>query len=500
MIRSMSTAVTGLRGHQQKLDVIGNNIANVNTIGFKMSQARFEDLLSQTIQGATGPDQRGGINPSQIGLGMRISSITDIHSQGAITTTDRDTDLAIEGAGYFVVGDGTGAEYYTRAGSFGLDSNGNLVNDNGLFVLGGEGLDPINIPLGDEMIARATTNMRFAGNLDSRQNPTYSFSLGNPTAGDFDITVDINGNDETFNFNYDASAQDIVDGLEVEEINGVTIESVSVTGLGTQANPFIITINETDDENAEVRITEMDDTNLTNGEITWNPAGHIYEYYAYDSQGNRYTIDYNFTKSGVNQWDYSVNVFGEDGTVIPIDGGETGTLVFDTAGALDEDETNIEPLEFSPAGVDPLVIDLNFDNVSQLSGSNNLVVREQDGYGAGELAGFYIDRTGVVVGTYTNGLIDNLGQIQTATFSNPEGLAKIGGNLFQETQNSGDAVVGNPGAAGRGLITASALEMSNTDLSFEFTELITTSRAFQANTRVVTTSDEVLVEVVNMKR
>jgi len=497
MIRSMSTAVTGLRGHQQKLDVIGNNIANVNTIGFKMSQARFEDLLSQTIQGATGPDERGGINPSQIGLGMRISSITDIHSQGAITTTDRDTDLAIEGAGYFVVGDGTGAQYYTRAGSFGLDSNGNLVNDNGLFVLGGEGLDPINIPLGDEMIARATTNMRFAGNLDSRQNPTYSFSLGNPGDGTFDIELDFNGAViSAVDIDHDAASEDIVDALET--LAG--IESASVTGLGTDANPFIITINETDPGDAEIRITGIVGDGDFDGEVTWNPAGHIYEYYAYDSQGNRYTIDYNFTKSGVNQWDYTVNVFGEDGTVIPIDGGETGTLAFDTAGALDEDETNIEPLEFSPAGVDPLVIDLNFDNVSQLSGSNNLVVREQDGYGAGELAGFYIDRTGVVVGTYTNGLIDNLGQIQTATFSNPEGLAKIGGNLFQETQNSGDAVVGNPGAAGRGLITASALEMSNTDLSFEFTELITTSRAFQANTRVVTTSDEVLVEVVNMKR
>ncbi|MGM0651888.1 MAG: flagellar hook-basal body complex protein, partial [Bacillota bacterium] len=282
--------------------------------------------------------------------------------------------------------------------------------------------------------------------------------------------------------------------------NGVTIESVSVTGLGTEANPFIITINETDDEDAEVRITEIDDADLTDGDITENPAGHMYEYYAYDSQGNRYTVDYHFTKSGVNQWDYTVNVFDEDGTEITPTGGDTGTLVFDTAGALDEDETATQPLEFTPAGVDPMAIDLDFDNVSQLSGSSNLVVREQDGYGAGELAGFYIDRTGVVVGTYTNGLIDNLGQVQTATFANPEGLAKIGGNLFEETQNSGDAVVGDPGAGGRGLITASALEMSNTDLSFEFTELITTSRAFQANTRVVTTSDEVLVEVVNMKR
>jgi flagellar hook protein FlgE len=135
MIRSMSTAVTGLRGHQQKLDVIGNNIANVNTVAFKKSQARFEDLLSQTIQGATAPLTRGGINPSQVGMGMRVSSIVDIHFQGAITSTDRETDLAIEGDGFFIVSDGS-REYYTRDGSFGRDAAGELVNANGLKMMG----------------------------------------------------------------------------------------------------------------------------------------------------------------------------------------------------------------------------------------------------------------------------------------------------------------------------------------------------------------------------
>ncbi len=500
MIRSMSTAVTGLRGHQQKLDVIGNNIANVNTVGFKMSQARFEDLLSQTVQGATGPQDRGGINPSQVGMGMRISSITDIHSQGAITSTDRETDLAIEGAGYFVVGDGTGNEYYTRAGSFGLDANGTLVNDNGMFLLGvrgGADLEQINIPLGDEMVAQATGYMRFAGNLDSRLSPAYSVSLSGADDGTYQITFNIDGAAvTTAALDYNATALDVRDALEAT----AAIEDVSVTGLGTDNNPFIISINETFPAGSPITLGDITGDADFNGTISSHPAGHSYEYYAFDSLGNRFTVDYAFTNSGVNRWDYTVNVFDENENLIPLSGGGSGSLFFNARGNLDTEQTDIEPLEFNPAGAEPIVAGLDFDSVSQLAGSNSLVVREQNGHGAGELSGFYINRTGMVVGTFTNGMVENLGQIQTATFSNPEGLAKQGGNLFSATLNSGDPITGNPGAGGRGLVQSSALEMSNTDLAYEFTELITTSRAFQANTRVVTTSDEVLVEVVNMKR
>ncbi|MDZ4131885.1 MAG: flagellar hook-basal body complex protein, partial [Dethiobacteria bacterium] len=203
MIRSMSTAVTGLRGHQQKLDVIGNNIANVNTVAFKKSQARFEDLLSQTIQGATAPLTRGGINPSQVGMGMRVSSIIDIHFQGSIMNTDRETDLAVEGEGFFVVSDGT-REYYTRDGSFGRDSNGELVNANGLKVLGWRGagmlqgsgeLVPMYIPLGERMVARPSETLGFAGNLDARnflaaQNEVQQINLGGATGGTFTLTYD----------------------------------------------------------------------------------------------------------------------------------------------------------------------------------------------------------------------------------------------------------------------------------------------------------------------
>lgn len=498
MIRSMSAAVTGLRGHQLKLDVIGNNIANVNTTGFKKSQARFEDLLSQTIQGATGPLDRGGINPSQVGLGMRVSTIVDIHLQGAITTTDRETDLAIEGAGFFMVSDSLegGNTYYTRDGSFGLDANGNLVNNNGMLLLGLDE-EAITIPLGDDMIARPTSFMRFAGNLDSRMDTSYSLFLENAGAGDtFDINLTVDGTAlAAVTLNWDATATEIRDALE----SLAEIASVTVTGQGTRTSPFVITFIETATPNESVSMTVT--PNAGTFDIYSDPASHMYEYYAYDSLGNRYSLEYYFTQTDRvdNVWEYTVRVFDENNNEIGLTSGGSGTLEFDSLGAIES--VTAPAIVFDPqAGSDVVSIEPNFDNITQLAGANSLVAREQDGYPAGTLAAFNIDRVGFVNGIYTNGLSQVFGQIGIVTFFNPEGLRKEGGNLFLETDNSGDPEIGVPGVGGRGLISSSSLELSNTDLAYEFTELITTSRGFQANTRVVTTSDEVLVEVINMKR
>ena len=210
MLRSLSTAVSGLRNHQTKLDAIGNNIANVNTVGYKSSQVRFQDIFSQTLRGATAPQEgRGGVNPMQVGLGMEVASINTLHTPGAITGTGRETDLAIEGNGFFVVSDGF-QQYYTRDGTFTRDSSGVLVNANGLQLLGwviedgiengndngddnGEEvkfsgtLSKIHIPIGEEMMARATGKICFSGNLDAAADvgdeceyDTYVFdSLGN---------------------------------------------------------------------------------------------------------------------------------------------------------------------------------------------------------------------------------------------------------------------------------------------------------------------------------
>ncbi len=668
MIRSMSAAVTGLRGHQQKLDVVGNNIANVNTIGFKKSQARFEDLLSQTIQGATGPfGDRGGINPSQVGLGMRVSSITEIHSQGAITTTDRVTDLAIEGEGFFIVTDGT-MNYYTRNGSFGLDANGTLVNENGLKVLGIAGQELI-IPVGDDMVAQATTEMVFAGNLDANiwnQGPAGRVTgsevltdvgfLGNATGGrvltdallqgmtgalTLGFNVDGTGavnvtftaaemaaittrqmlldalNTGTFT-DADGNVVDIADAIwaptapgnadgglnnlatpadaDFNDQNQLVITSQSAvfpssivlsgpdvadlfgtpvyTDGSTLADPaidvdidIVFSIDGGPDQSMSITAAEMGDittqqmlldaintgqfvdaannpvnvagwagltgatasivdNNLRVTSDSTDPNSRVemtgpgvgilfgaspdfvdgvaeiydYEYYVHDSLGRRYNVDFEFYPIDQNLWRYELTVTDDEGNVIPVNAGAAGTIAFTTDGEMDLVASNTPNIEFNPPGANPMVVAPDFNVATQLSGPNSLVAQRQDGHDAGSLAAFNIDRVGRVVGAYTNGMRVEFGQLALATFANPEGLRKEGGNLYLDTDNSGDPQIGAPGQGGRGLVQSSALELSNTDLAYEFTELITTSRGFQANTRVVTTSDEVLTEVVNMKR
>lgn len=407
MLRSLSTAVSGLRNHQTKLDVVGNNIANVNTVGFKYGVARFQDIFSQTLRGATAPlGGTGGINPMQVGLGMGISSIATVHEQGAITGTGRETDLAINGRGFFIVSDGY-QNYYTRDGSFTRDASGVLVNANGLRLLGWVGeetdtsqpLGEICIPLGESMIARATENMVFTGNLD-------------------------------------AGAAD--DGT------------------------------------------------------------YTYPTYVYDSLGNMHYITVTFTKTAANTWSYEFF----DSADPPNSLGD-GELVFTSEGVFDPENSSINDvsLDLSNGATTPLSITPDFTALTQLaSDESNVLLKGQDGFAAGELATFNIESTGIITGTYTNGMVRQIAQIAMASFINPEGLLKMGSNLYTVSSNSGEARIGLPGADGRGEIQSRALEMSNVDLANEFTELITTSRGFQANTRVISTSDEVLLELINIKR
>ncbi len=500
MIRSLSTAVSGLRGYQIKLDVIGNNIANVNTVAFKKSQARFEDLLSETIQSATAPLVRGGINPSQVGTGIQVSSIMDHHDQGAMQTTDRDTDLAIEGAGFFVVFDGQQL-YFTRDGSFGRDANGELVNVNGLKLMGYIGRDTdatgelssLHIPLGEQMVARASENLYFSGNLDAGAREMMPeiqvLYLGNATGGSFTLS---NG---TFNetLNFDADIDAITDALEDFYGSGmVTVTDDGAGGFEIAFDPvvgksgLIFDGSDLDDATEEPGLDEKQSFKVAD-------CRH-YEYDVFDSLGRRYLVEFVFTPAGGNTWAYEATL---EGGAISIGG---GILAFDTKGYIDQSASNIGPLSYTPPGADTLNVMLDFSKATQLAGSSNLLVREQDGFTAGELVAFSIGRTGVITGTYSNGMVEQLGQLALAYFANPEGLLKEGGNLYQITANSGEARIGAAGVDGRGMVQSYSLEMSNADLSFEFTELITTSRAFQANTRVITTSDEVLQEVINMKR
>lgn len=515
MQRSLFTAISGLNNHQTKLDVIGNNIANVNTTAFKSGRVRFADILNQTLRGPSAPqDNRGGINPMQVGLGMQLAAIDNNHTQGNLQSTGRELDMAIQGSGFFIVGDGN-QYFYTRDGSFSRGADGYLVNSaNGLRVMGwmaGEDgiIDvtqppgSINIPLGFQAEARATEQMIFGGNLNAAVKPLSAevetlregsetdneirlISVENATGGTFTLSF---GGETTEPISYLATADNVRAALE--GLEGIGTGDVQVTGgIG---GPW--TVEFTGDLGLMSIAEELTvgSTELVNS--------YQLEMDIYDSLGSVHTIMVEFEKSGVNEWSWQA--FIKDGDALL--GNGSGTIVFNEQGGISFGGQGIFTLDPVPEGTslegaDPLNIMLDFSALSQLVGETDALLRQQDGFPMGILDAFNIGSTGVITGAYSNGMITPLGQIALGRFENPEGLIKVGNNMFTASANSGDVFVGTPGTQGRGTIETSTLEMSNVNIAFEFTEIITTSRAFQANSRIITSSDELLQEVVNLKR
>lgn len=401
---SMNSAVSGLRAHQLMLDVTGNNIANVNTPGFKAGRTTFSDVLSQTITGATAPSQNvGGTDPQQVGLGVRTGAITNLFTQGGILTTNKPTDLAIQGEGFFVLSDGA-ANYYTRAGAFEVDSAGNLVDSvTGYRVQGASG--DITVSPTATSAPVATTTATFTGNLDS--------------------TV-------------------------------------------ATAATYVSTIS------------------------------------VHDSLGGTHNLTLTFTKTATpGQFTYATTE--SDGSM-SINTGGSGTIQFSGSGAITSGATGSITVDFTNGASSGQVVSLDFgsaNNASPVTGfasSATLALAAQNGSASGTLQSFSIGTDGTINGTFSNGRVQSLGTIRLATFPNAAGLAKMGSNLYRETSNSGVANMGNPGTGGRGTLAPGSLEASNVDLADEFTKLIVAQRGFQANARVITTSDEVMTEAVNLKR
>ncbi len=401
---SMNSAVSGLRAHQLMLDVSGNNIANLNTPGFKAGRATFSDVLSQTLAGATAPSGgRGGVDPQQVGLGARTGAITNLFTQGGLLTTNKPTDLAIQGEGFFVLSDGT-SEYYTRAGAFEVDAAGTLVDTATGYRVQGAGGD-IRISPTATSAPAATTTATFSGNLD-----------GTAEAG----------------------------------------------------------------------------------------ASYAATLAVYDSLGTAHTLTLTFTKSAApGEWTYAV---AEEDDSLTVGAGGTGTLRFSGTGAIAAGALGSLTLDFTNGASGGQVVALDFGspaNASPVSGfasPSTLALAGQDGFASGTLQSFAIGVDGSISGTFSNGRVQPLGGLRLATFSNPAGLLKVGSNLYRPSANSGVANLGDPGTAGRGTLAPGALEGSNVDLAEEFTRLIVAQRGFQANARVITASDEVMMEAVNLKR
>ncbi|MEI0580891.1 flagellar hook protein FlgE [Brachyspira pilosicoli] len=441
MMRSLFAGVSGLQNHQTRMDVVGNNISNVNTYGFKKGRVTFKDMISQSLSGAAKPQEdRGGINPQQVGLGMQVATIDTIHTQGALQVTGVNTDLAIQGEGFFIEKKGN-SSYYTRNGAFSLDKNGYLVNpSNGYKVQG----------------------------WNAVLNPETGMMELNTAAGVEDLIIPVGSKDPA---------------------------------RATQNTKFFCNLQKNSD-------THQADLTI------------------YDSTGIPRQLRATFNRTDVNRWDMVIEVpEATEGSVSvsagdPVQGGGNNTfqLVFNDAGSLisvsDGANTQTEGVlmpnvSFTYQGTDGEVnqtINLTlgevglFNGITQFESPSTTKAIEQDGYTMGMLEGFSFDDSGQITGVFTNGNRKTLGQVALAKFANAGGLEKAGDTLFVESNNSGAANIGVAAAEGRGSIKAGTLEMSNVDLSEQFTDMIVTQRGFQANARTITTADQLLQEVIALKR
>ncbi len=426
VLSSLYTGVSGLNAQGQALGVIGDNIANANTVGFKASRAEFQDIISTNLKGILGGNQ--------VGRGVKIGAVNPILVQGNVDSTEKGTDLAISGDGYFVL-KGTDGESFTRDGSFHFDKEGFLVTNDKQRVQGftvDESGNVIN-KLGDVKFPRAlvpaeaTKEIKVDLNLDSRIQELKTFDENNP---------------------YDTS--DYATGIEM-----------------------------------------------------------------YDSQGNKHLLTMFFNKTADRTWEYRGMVDGKEVT-----GGQEGdlstvvggTITFTVDGKLDTEQQTINNFNFAGGALQNQQVKIDFgdsittDKGTGLNGTkqygrqSDLISWSQDGSAAGTINNLSFNDEGRLSALYSNGETKDLAQIALAKFENPEALFKVGNNRMKEARDSGSPSVGAPKQAGRGRLFAKSLERSTVDLATEFVNLIQNQRSFQANAKTITTTDELLGEVINLKR
>ena len=401
MLRSLYSGISGLRAEQTMLDVTSNNIANVNTVGFKSSSVQFEDALSQMVSAAgLATSAKAGTNPNQVGLGVRVAGVTTNLSEGSQTTTGNNLDAMISGDGFFVTQTGS-QTLYTRNGSFHWDSQGRLATADGSLVQGWNAVNGVvstggkpsvlTLPSGTVAPANKTTGANLAGNLPSDAKPGTTLQR--------DITV-----------------------------------------------------------------------------------------YSADGTARQLTVDFTADATTAGKWNYSIDDHsGATAVTGSVQTSGTGTITGTSGGA-----TTLKPV------INGITVDL-----SGMSGYANLTTAgfdKQDGNAAGTLLSVSMGGDGTLSGTFSNGATVAIARLAIGTFTNPEGLAKAGNSTLTETLNSGTVRLGTAGSDGYGAVVSGALEASNVDLSQEFTNLIVAQRGFQANARIITTSDEILQELTQLKR
>ncbi|MBI3542560.1 MAG: flagellar hook protein FlgE [Deltaproteobacteria bacterium] len=424
ILSSMYTGITGLQANGEALGIYGDNLANANTAGFKTSRPEFQDVIAKSLKGILGGNQ--------IGRGTKLTNITTIFSQGSVVQTERATDLAISGDGFFVM-DGVDGRSFTRAGAFNFDKEGKLSALDGSQVMGfmSDETGQITNKLGAIKLDRSVIDAKQTGkvnlsmNLDIRADKGKDFDLENP--------------DKTTQY----------------------------------SNAFTV----------------------------------------YDSAGNSHLVTTYFNKTDDGVWAWHATVKGDE-----IQGGEkgkliecaNGTLKFSPDGRLQETSVGKNEFNFNKGARSGQKITFDFGRTvaeggmglqtTQYGTNSDLYKHTQDGYSAGTVAGLSFNEDGVLSAIYTNGETQNIAQVAICKFENNESLFKAGGNKFRESRNSGQAFIGKPGEGGRGRINPKSMESSTTDIASEFINLMTTQRSFQANSRAITVADELMQEVLNMRR
>ena len=503
---SMNSAVSGLRAHQQMLDVVGNNIANVNTPGYKAGRTTFSDILSQTVAGATAPSESvGGTDPQQVGLGVRTGAITNLYTQGGILTTNKPTDLAIQGEGFFVLGDGS-TSFYTRAGAFEVDAVGSLVDSvTGYRVQGASG--DINISPTATSPPVATTTTFYAGNLDTAaavsSSYTATMAVNDSLGGSHNLDVTFTKRAAgvwTYGVSDTDATMSVASGASgVLTFTSSGAISSGATAIGSLVSPFVAPTGLT-------FIVGVDGA-APQPAVTFTAADTTAALVAARINSNTTGLTASVTPAGTIQITSDTSGATAD---LDVDAAGTanGALGFAAPWAHPavSTATGLITLNFTNGAAGAQAVTLDFGSaasttsVTGFDSPSTLALDSQDGYASGTLQAFSIGTTGSIDGTFSNGRVQAMGTLRLATFSNPAGLSKVGSNLFRETSNSGVANVGDAGTGRRGTLAPGSLEGSNVDLADEFTKLIVAQRGFQANARVITTSDEVLTEAVNLKR
>jgi flagellar hook protein FlgE len=545
---ALSAAVTGMQAHQKMLDVAGNNLANLNTNGYKSSSISFSEMLSQTLKRASQPTETtGGTNPQQMGSGVQISAITRNMSQGNIETTGQALDMAIEGEGFFVLNDGE-KNVYSRVGSFAVDADSMLVDpstgfrvqrtgivgENESFQIPGDGT--IKIPYDTLLPAKSTGSIVLTGNLSADTSEAtkavltsgtdYRYTIDGAAASTSTLIADLDqfsgtlgaGDEiEIAGTSHDGSAVSTTLAVEATTTAGDLIDLISSVFTGSTATfvdgQIILADDAAGYSKTDISLTYTGTAELTTpGYFQLTTAGgntmKSIDTTIYDALGGTHVMTAALVKTDTaNEWDLVItSVSGDvlsiedrrvEGITFNPDGGYiglTGSVDYTLGVIFTHDPTRTQDITASlgTAG--------KYDGITQFGGSSTAVITSQDGYESGKLSSLGVDNMGIVIGTFTNGQKLEIASIAVGLFRNPAGLESVGNGYYVPTANTGDAVIVQATSGGSGTIHGGSLEKSNVDVANEFVQMIQAQNGFQANARTISVANDVLRELSTLIR